>query len=97
MYVLSNPKEYDNTKLMSLFLLSWGTKSILVSIDKSSRLIVGGTMLFFILNILNITSTAPVALRRCPIEDFIDDRKCSTLPIKLSLMPYCRYYLIRLC
>ena len=50
MYVLSNPKEYDNTKLMSFFLLSWGTKSILVSIDKSSRLIVGGTMLFFILN-----------------------------------------------
>ena len=52
-----------------------GTKSILVSIDKSSRLIVGGTMLFFILNILNIASTAPVAPRRYPIEDFIDNKE----------------------
>ncbi len=57
-----------------------GTKSILVSIDKSSRLIVGRTMLFFIFNILNITSTAPAAPRRCPIEDFVDGY--STLPLK---------------
>jgi len=36
-------------------------------------------MLFFILNILNITSTAPVAPRRCPIEDFIDDKENAQL------------------
>ena len=77
------PKEFDNTELISFSLLSWGTKSILVSIDKSSRLIVGGAMLFFILNILNIASTAPAAPRRCPVEDFVDDKdKCSTLPLK---------------
>ena len=54
-------------------MLICGTRSSLVSIDKSSRLIVAGIILFLIAKILKIASTAPAAPSKCPIEDFVDD------------------------
>ena len=68
-----NPNEFDNTTLISRSRDVFGTRSIAVSTDGLSRLIVGGATLSRIARILKIASIAPAAPSRCPVHDLVDD------------------------
>src|SRR6202521_2116265 len=67
------PNEFDNATLISRLRGVRGTRSIAVSTDGFSRLMVGGAMLSRIARILKIVSTAPAAPSRCPVDDLVDD------------------------
>src|ERR1700733_7746923 len=67
------PNEFDNATLISRWRGFCGTRSIAVSTDGLSRLMVGGAMLSRIARILKMASTAPAAPSRWPVEDFVDD------------------------
>src|SRR6267142_680854 len=67
------PNEFDSATLISRLRGVRGTRSIAVSIDGFSRLMVGGAMLSRIARMLKIASIAPAAPRRCPVEDLVDD------------------------
>src|SRR6202022_2489567 len=67
------PNEFDSAILISRLRGDCGTRSIAVSTDGFSRLMVGGAMLSRIARILKIVSTAPAAPSRCPVEDLVDD------------------------
>ena len=65
------PKELDRTTSMARFFERWGTRSIAVSTDGLSRLMVGGATPSRMARIEKIASTAPAAPNRCPIEDLV--------------------------
>src|SRR5580698_9299228 len=67
------PNEFDNTTLISRRRGTYGTRSIAVSIDGLSRLMVGGATLSRIARMQKIASIAPAAPSRCPVEDLVDD------------------------
>ena len=67
------PNEFDSTVSIFRFFERCGTRSIAVSTDGLSRLIVGGAMPSRMARIEKIASTAPAAPSRCPIEDLVDD------------------------
>src|SRR6202162_4341253 len=67
------PNEFDNATLISLLRGVCGTRSIAVSTDGLSRLIVGGAILSRIARMLKIVSTAPAAPKRWPVDDLVDD------------------------
>src|ERR1700737_554088 len=67
------PKEFDSATLISRLRGAFGTRSIAVSTDGLSRLMVGGAMLSRIARMLKIASIAPAAPRRCPVDDLVDD------------------------
>src|SRR5215203_516172 len=75
------PKEFDSTMSMSRFFAACGTRSIAVSTDGLSRLIVGGATPSRMARIEKIASIAPAAPRRCPVADFVDD--IASLPAAL--------------
>src|SRR3984885_6059959 len=68
-----NPNEFDNATLISRLRGVSGTRSIAVSTDGLSRLMVGGATLSRIARILKIASIAPAAPSRCPVDDLVDD------------------------
>src|ERR1700724_407007 len=67
------PNEFDSATLISRFRGTCGTRSIAVSTDGLSRLMVGGATLSRIARMLKIASTAPAAPSRWPIDDLVDD------------------------
>src|SRR3981189_577286 len=67
------PNEFDSAILISRLRGFSGTRSIAVSTDGLSRLIVGGAMLSRIARMLKIASIAPAAPSRCPVDDLVDD------------------------
>src|ERR1700681_876841 len=67
------PKEFDSATLISRLRGAFGTRSIAVSTDGLSRLMVGGAMLSRIARMLKIASIAPAAPSRCPVDDLVDD------------------------
>src|SRR6476620_909798 len=67
------PNEFDSTTSTLRLRDSCGTRSIAVSTDGLSRLIVGGTTWSRTARTEKIASTAPAAPSRCPIDDFVDD------------------------
>src|SRR6202165_6127024 len=67
------PNEFDSATLISRLRGACGTKSIAVSTDGFSRLMVGGAMLSRIAKMLKIASTAPAAPSRWPVDDLVDD------------------------
>src|ERR1700755_3655852 len=67
------PKEFDSATLISRLRGAFGTRSIAVSTEGLSRLMVGGATLSRIAKILKIASIAPAAPSRCPVDDFVDD------------------------
>src|ERR1700676_3495249 len=67
------PNEFDSTTLISRLRGACGTRSIAVSTEGFSRLIVGGAILSRIARILKIISTAPAAPSKCPVDDLVDD------------------------
>src|ERR1700710_3164174 len=67
------PNEFDNATLISRGRAFCGTRSIAVSTDGLSRLMVGGAMLSRIARMLKMASTAPAAPSRWPVEDLVDD------------------------
>src|SRR3979411_2583135 len=67
------PNEFDSTTLISRLRGVCGTRSMAVSIDGLSRLMVGGAMLSRIARTLKIHSIAPAAPSRCPVDDLVDD------------------------
>src|SRR6202790_2457965 len=67
------PNEFDSTTSISRLRGVCGTRSIAVSTDGFSRLMVGGAMLSRIARMLKIVSIAPAAPRRCPVDDLVDD------------------------
>src|ERR1700680_1572670 len=83
------PKEFDNATLISRLRAACGTRSIAVSTDGFSRLMVGGAMLSRIARMLKIASIAPAAPNRCPVEDLVDDIDTSevALPSSRSTAP----------
>src|SRR5712671_7039431 len=67
------PNEFDSATLISRLRGKSGTRSIAVSTDGFSRLMVGGTMLSRIARMLKIASMAPAAPSKCPVDDLVDD------------------------
>src|ERR1700720_2208486 len=67
------PKEFDSATLISRLRGAFGTRSIAVSTDGLSRLMVGGAILSRIARMLKIVSIAPAAPSRCPVDDLVDD------------------------
>ena len=68
-----NPKEFDSATLISFGFDLCGTRSIAVSTDGLSRLMVGGTTLSRIARLLKIASIAPAAPSKWPADAFVDD------------------------
>ena len=83
------PKEFDSATSISRLRAVCGTRSIAVSTDGFSRLIVGGTTLSRIARILKIASIAPAAPSKCPVDDFVDyiDTLEAALPSSRSTAP----------
>src|SRR5664279_3673546 len=83
------PNEFDSATLISRLRGARGTRSIAVSTDGFSRLIVGGATLSRIARILKIVSTAPAAPSRCPVDDLVDDidTREAALPNSRSTAP----------
>src|SRR4051812_43209189 len=75
------PKELDSATSICRSRALCGTRSILVSTDGLSRLMVGGAILSRMASTQKIASTAPAAPSRWPIEDLVDD--IDTLPAAL--------------
>src|SRR3977135_2380006 len=67
------PNEFDSATLISRLRGTCGTRSIAVSTDGLSRLMVGGATLSRIAKMLKIASTAPAAPSRWPVEGLGDD------------------------
>src|SRR5437588_7072035 len=67
------PNEFDSATFISRLRGASGTRSIAVSTDGFSRLIVGGAILSRIARMLKIVSIAPAAPSRCPVDDLVDD------------------------
>src|SRR5262249_2662677 len=68
-----NPKEFASTTLISRFRAKCGERSIGVSTDGLSRLIVGGATRSRIARMEKMVSPAPAAPSRCPTDDLVDD------------------------
>src|SRR6266481_6023429 len=83
------PNEFDSATLISRLRGTCGTRSIAVSTDGFSRLMVGGAILSRIASTLKMHSIAPAAPSRCPVEDLVDDIDTleAALPIKRSTAP----------
>src|SRR5262249_5993233 len=73
-----NPKLLDRTNSIGIGLALFGTRSMAVSTDGLSRLMVGGAICARIASTEKIDSTAPAAPSRCPIADLVEDM--ATLP-----------------
>src|SRR5258705_7922985 len=84
-----NPNEFDSAKLFSPLGGVWGTRSMAVSIDGLSRLMVGGAILSQIERTLKMHSIAPAAPSRCPVDDLVDDIDTleAALPKRRSTAP----------
>src|ERR1700756_2451742 len=67
------PNEFDSTTLISRLRGVCGTRSIAVSTEGFSRLIVGGAILSRIARILKIALTAPAAPSKWPVDDLVED------------------------
>src|SRR5260370_15788068 len=67
------PNEFDSATLISRLRAIFGTRSIAVSTEGLSRLMVGGAMLSRIARMEKIASIAPAAPSRCPVDDLVDD------------------------
>src|SRR5262249_27753149 len=67
------PNEVDSTVVISRFRALCGTRSIAVSTDGLSRLMVGGAVSSRMASTEKIASTAPAAPSRWPIDDLVDD------------------------
>src|SRR3979490_3202965 len=67
------PNEFDSATLISRLRGAFGTRSIAVSTDGLSRLMVGGAMLSRIARMLKIASIGPAAPSRCAVADLVDD------------------------
>src|SRR5437660_10127289 len=67
------PNEFDSATLISRLRATFGTRSIAVSTEGLSRLMVGGAMLSRIARMEKIASIAPAAPSRCPVDDWVDD------------------------
>src|SRR5437899_3484127 len=67
------PNELDSATSISRLRGACGTRSIAVSTDGFSRLMVGGARLSRIARMLKIASTAPAAPSRCPVDDLVED------------------------
>jgi hypothetical protein len=65
------PNEFDRTVLISRLRGVCGTRSIGVSADGLSRLIVAGATLSRMARMAKIASAAPAAPSRWPVEDFV--------------------------
>src|SRR6202022_1750043 len=83
------PNEFDSTTLISRLRGACGTRSIAVSTEGFSRLIVGGATLSRIARMLKIVSTAPAAPHRCPGDDLVEhlDTREAALPSSRSTAP----------
>src|SRR6266571_2584553 len=83
------PKEFDSATLISRLRAACGTRSIVVSTDGFSRLMVGGAILSRIARMLKIASIAPAAPNRCPVDDLVDDIDTldAALPSRRSTAP----------
>src|SRR5437667_12851808 len=68
-----NPNELDSTTSISRSLERCGTRSIGVSTDGLSKLMVGGATRSRMASTEKIASTAPAAPNRWPIDDLVDD------------------------
>src|SRR5262249_30215990 len=78
------PNEFDSTVLISRLRALCGTRSIAVSTDGLSRLMVGGATSSRMARTEKIASTAPAAASRWPIDDLVDD--IAILPAALPTM-----------
>src|SRR5690606_31742271 len=67
------PNEFDKATLISRFTALCGARSIAVSTDGLSRLIVGGATPSRMASSEKIASTAPAAPSRWPTIDLVDD------------------------
>src|SRR5262249_43624132 len=67
------PKELDKATSISRLCALCGTRSIGVSTDGLSRLMVGGATLSRMARIEKIASTAPAAPSKCPMQDLVED------------------------
>src|SRR5215469_9369993 len=83
------PKELDSAVLISRLRAACGTRSIAVSTDGLSRLMVGGAILSRIARIEKIASIAPAAPSKCPVDDLVEDIDTleATLPSNRSTAP----------
>src|SRR5262249_20927769 len=83
------PKEFDRTTSMVRLFERCGTRSIAVSTDGLSRLMVGGATPSRMARIEKIASTAPAAPNRCPIEDLVEDMhmRAAALPTRRCTAP----------
>src|SRR5437762_14105601 len=68
-----NPNELDSTTSISRSLERCGTRSIGVSTDGLSRLMVGGATRSRMARIEKMASTAPAAPNRWPVADLVED------------------------
>src|SRR5438067_4780858 len=68
-----NPNEFESTVEIGIFLARCGTRSMAVSTDGLSRLMVGGATESRIARVAKMASTAPAAPSRWPTDDFVDD------------------------
>src|SRR6266481_713471 len=86
------PNEFESATLISRLRGVCGTRSIAVSTDGLSRLMVGGAILSRIARTLKIVSIAPAAPSRCPVEDLVDDIDTleAALPNSRSTAPRAR-------
>src|SRR5207244_12979783 len=83
------PNEFDRTSSMSRLFAWCGTRSIGVSTDGLSRLMVGGATRSRMARIEKIASTAPAAPNKCPIEDLVEDMhmRAAALPTRRCTAP----------
>src|SRR4051794_36905407 len=83
------PNELDSTTSILRWRAVCGTRSIGVSTEGSSRLMVGGAIWSRIPSIEKIASTAPVAPKRCPMHDLVEDIEilAAALPTTRSTAP----------
>src|SRR5260370_8414513 len=81
------PNEFDNATLISRMRGVCGTRSMAVSIDGLSRLMVGGAMLWRIARTLKIHPTAPPPPTRRPVDDLVDDIHTLQGPVPQSHSP----------
>src|SRR6266404_3284732 len=81
------PNEFDSTTLISRLRGTCGTRSIAVSTDGLSRLMVGGAMQSRIASTLKMHSTAPAAPSRCPVDDLVDDIDTLEAALPISSCP----------
>ena len=83
------PKLFDSATLISIGLALCGTRSMGVSTEGLSRLIVGGAIWSRIASTENAASMAPAAPSRCPVADLVElmVALAAALPSRRSTAP----------